>query len=74
MLLPSIRTELVRAYFESGATRGIGYWAVHPADDEPLIGFCGFGGIEATPEIEIVYGLLPARMRPMRNTSRCCVG
>jgi ribosomal-protein-alanine N-acetyltransferase len=51
---------VVRAHFESVATRGIGYWALHPADEEPLVGFCGFRGIEETPEIEIVHGLLPA--------------
>jgi ribosomal-protein-alanine N-acetyltransferase len=52
--------EAVRAHFESVATRRIGYWALHPADDEPLIGFCGFRPIEKIPEIEIVYGLLSA--------------
>jgi RimJ/RimL family protein N-acetyltransferase len=52
--------EAVRAHFESVATRGVGYWALHPADGEPLIGFCGFRPIEEIPEIEIVYGLLPA--------------
>ena len=51
--------EVVRAHFESVATRGVGYWALHPADEEPLMGFCGFRGIEETPDIEIVYGLLP---------------
>jgi ribosomal-protein-alanine N-acetyltransferase len=60
MLLPSIRTELVRAHFESVATRGIGYWALHPSDEEPLIGFCGFRGIEEIPDVEIVFGLTPA--------------
>jgi ribosomal-protein-alanine N-acetyltransferase len=53
-------TEAVRAHFESIATRGIGYWALHPADEEPLMGFCGFRGIEKTLDIEIVYGLLPS--------------
>jgi ribosomal-protein-alanine N-acetyltransferase len=52
--------EAVHAHFESVTTRRIGYWALHPADDEPLIGFCGFRPIEEIPEIEIVYGLLPA--------------
>ena len=51
--------EVVRAHFESVATRGVGCWALHPADEEPLMGFCGFRGIEETPDIEIVYGLLP---------------
>jgi ribosomal-protein-alanine N-acetyltransferase len=41
--------QAVRDHFENVATRGIGYWALHPADDEPLIGFCGFRGVEETP-------------------------
>jgi ribosomal-protein-alanine N-acetyltransferase len=53
-------TEAVRAHLENVDARGIGYWALHTADEEPLIGFCGLRGLEETLEIEIVYGLLPA--------------
>jgi RimJ/RimL family protein N-acetyltransferase len=49
--------QAVGAYFESVATRGIGYWSFRLADGEPLMGFCGFRGIEDTPKwIDVPFG------------------
>lgn len=53
-------TDAVRAHFETVEAHGIGWWAIHNADEEPLIGFCGFRSLDDMQEIEIVYGLAPA--------------
>ncbi len=52
--------DAVRSHFQTAIARGIGYWALHAADEDPLIGFCGFRDVDDAPEIEIVYGLAPA--------------
>lgn len=45
------------ACFES---HGFGQWAVFPSGDQSLIGFCGFGFVEGTEEVELLYGIAPA--------------
>lgn len=42
------------------AARGFGHWAVCPRDEPALIGFCGLRPLDDGPEIELLYGLLPA--------------
>ena len=40
---------------------GIGMWSIARKEQiEPMIGFCGLRFIASTPEIELLYGLLPA--------------
>ncbi|HVG37664.1 MAG TPA: GNAT family N-acetyltransferase [Pyrinomonadaceae bacterium] len=59
--------EQVRATLEQNSEwwehRDFGRWAViHRADDR-LIGWCGLGYLDSTPQIEIGYGLVPAYWR-----------
>lgn len=49
----------MRDAIESFDARGIGQWVVMRRDDEKIIGFCGFRTIGDSPEIELLYGLLP---------------
>ena len=51
--------EVVRSHLVSVVASGIGYWVVHTAEDNAVIGFCGFRFTEGGNEIELMYGLLP---------------
>ncbi|HTG16243.1 MAG TPA: GNAT family N-acetyltransferase [Blastocatellia bacterium] len=45
------------ARFESGSS---GLFCVYSKEDETLIGFCGFRPFFEPPELQLLYGLLPA--------------
>lgn len=45
------------ARFEAGSA---GLFCVYSKDDETLIGFCGFRSFFEPPELQLLYGLLPA--------------
>jgi ribosomal-protein-alanine N-acetyltransferase len=45
------------ARFESGSA---GLFCVYSKEDETLIGFCGFRPFFEPPELQLLYGLLPA--------------
>ena len=45
------------ARFEAGIA---GLFCVHSKDDETLIGFCGFRPFFEPPELQLLYGLIPA--------------
>ncbi len=53
--------EIVRSRVVAGEKRGIGQWTVHEEDSPVLCGFCGFRMSDDTGEIELLYGLTPAR-------------
>jgi RimJ/RimL family protein N-acetyltransferase len=56
--IPKEKTEAVLAgSSESFESRGFGIWAVVHEESEELVGFCGFRFLDATPEIELVYGI-----------------
>jgi ribosomal-protein-alanine N-acetyltransferase len=50
--------QVVEASIESFERCGYGFWAV--TLDGEVIGFCGLREIDEGPEVEILYGLLPA--------------
>jgi [ribosomal protein S5]-alanine N-acetyltransferase len=51
--------SVIAAGIEDFESHGFGLWAVIPAEDEELIGFCGFRSLEDAPEIELLYGISP---------------
>ncbi len=55
-----VAAQALRASIACTAQHGFGHWAVCPAGDDALIGFCGFRFLDETPEIELLYGLAPA--------------
>jgi ribosomal-protein-alanine N-acetyltransferase len=55
--------ETMRASIACTAQHGFGHWAVCPAGEDVLIGFCGLKFIDDTPEVELLYGLAPAYWR-----------
>jgi len=40
---------------------GLGLWAVMPRTDNTLIGFCGYWFFHDPPELQLLYGIAPAR-------------
>jgi ribosomal-protein-alanine N-acetyltransferase len=56
----TLAAEVMRASIATTAAVGFGHWAVCPAAEEDLIGFCGFRPLAETSDIEILYGLLPS--------------
>lgn len=50
----------MQASIDSTDAHGYGHWAVCPRRADTLIGFCGFRAFDDGPEIELLYGLLPA--------------
>jgi len=53
--------SVIASSIESFATAGFGMWGVYAKDEESLIGFCGFRTFGDDEEIEIMYGVSPAR-------------
>jgi RimJ/RimL family protein N-acetyltransferase len=53
--------EVVAASAASFAARGFGQWCVELRGEAGLIGFAGLREIEATPDVELLYGLAPAQ-------------
>ena len=53
--------EVITSSIESFEENCFGFWAVLPKDEESLIGFCGFRFFGDAREVEILYGLAPAR-------------
>jgi len=50
--------QVIASHLATSHEHGIGYWALHGSNEtEPMTGFCGFRFIEASPEIELLYGL-----------------
>ena len=52
--------EVVAASEASFATRGFGQWCIELRGEADLIGFAGLREIEATPDVEVLYGFTPA--------------
>jgi ribosomal-protein-alanine N-acetyltransferase len=50
---------LINRHLQLVEDRNAGMWFVHEKPGSPLIGFCGFLPVEGTPDIELMYGLLP---------------
>jgi ribosomal-protein-alanine N-acetyltransferase len=51
--------EVVAASEESFRLHDFGFWCVRDRDAGALAGYCGFGFLEGTEEIEIGYGIEP---------------
>ena len=51
----------IRASMELFARRGGGQWALFPRGEHALIGFCGYRHFHRPPELQLLYGLVPAR-------------
>jgi RimJ/RimL family protein N-acetyltransferase len=51
--------ELVASHLKTVASHGIGFWALQTPPANEMIGFCGFGFPEDSPDPELMYGLLP---------------
>jgi ribosomal-protein-alanine N-acetyltransferase len=47
----------------SAAESGIGFWTIHLREKPNLIGFCGLRYVENSCDIELLYGLAPARWK-----------
>lgn len=55
-----LAAEVMQASIECTAAHGFGHWAVCPAGQEALIGFCGLRFLDDTADVELLYGLAPA--------------
>ena len=53
--------EVIAASEASFAARGFGQWCVEVRGEAGLIGFAGLREIEATPDVELLYGFAPAQ-------------
>jgi ribosomal-protein-alanine N-acetyltransferase len=42
------------------ARQGIAYWTLRVVEDGEVMGFCGFRAIDDSPEVELMYALLPS--------------
>jgi len=51
--------EPIKTSIKTFASNGFGLWAVIHKHDEKMIGFCGVRFLNDTPEIELLYGILP---------------
>ena len=56
----SVAAQAMHASIARTAEHGFGHWAVCPAGEAALVGFCGFRFLDETPEVELLYGLAPA--------------
>jgi ribosomal-protein-alanine N-acetyltransferase len=54
-----VADETMRASIACTAEHGFGHWAVCPAGEDELIGFCGLKFVDDTPEVELMYGFHP---------------
>lgn len=55
-----VAEAVVQASVQSFGERGIGQWLVFEEDGDTPIGFCGLRALEDSPEVELLYGILPA--------------
>jgi len=51
--------EVVQAFLEAAADRGLGLWTLHVTEDPELAGFCALREIAETSEVELLFGLAP---------------
>ena len=51
--------EVVESHLSTSDKHAVGYWALQPVEQPgTLIGFCGFRFIDASSNLELMYGLL----------------
>jgi ribosomal-protein-alanine N-acetyltransferase len=55
-----LAAEVMQASIECTGAHGFGHWAVCPAGQDALIGFCGLRFLDDSAEVELLYGLAPA--------------
>ena len=51
----------MRAGIESFERHGFGFWGIREKTREDLVGFGGFRFVEPTSDVEVLYGIAPAR-------------
>jgi RimJ/RimL family protein N-acetyltransferase len=56
----TVAEAVVQESMESFVERGIGQWLVYERKDDAPLGFCGLRALEDSPEVELLYGILPA--------------
>jgi ribosomal-protein-alanine N-acetyltransferase len=61
-IIPRERVEAeIAASISHFETHGFGLWSVFPKDSYELIGFCGYRFFHDPPELQLLYGMSPAR-------------
>jgi ribosomal-protein-alanine N-acetyltransferase len=58
-----VAADTMRASMSCTAEHGFGHWALCLSGQDELIGFCGLKFLDDTPDVELMYGLLPAYWR-----------
>ena len=56
----AVAEAVIQESEQTFAERGIGQWLLFEAEGETPIGFCGLRALEESPEVELLYGILPA--------------
>jgi len=60
LISPELVESTIQRSIDSFKTNDYGLWAVRTADQETLMGFCGFWFFHEPPKLELLYGLSEA--------------
>ena len=55
-----VAEAVIQESVQTFAKRGVGQWLVYEREGDTPIGFCGLRALEESPEVELLYGILPA--------------